>query len=160
MATLLKYKPELSQDTLDSVLKTFKLFQDENGKLNCDNLLTSLKDLKFDEQEPVIYDIIDEVCSSNRMGLTYDEFVDKLNETLQDRGSEKSTERTYGLFVEDPKGTLTYEVLKKVAEEAGDNASEEEIRKTFNYASSNGNDIPYEEFHTIMTKSFENKNEY
>ncbi len=154
MASYLKYKPQLSQDTLDSILKTFKLFQDQNGKMNCDNLMFALKELRFDEQNPVIFDIIDEICSTNKAGLTYDQFVDKLNETLQDRGSQKSTERTYELFVEDPKGTLTYEVLKKVAKEAGDEATDEEIRKTFNYASSNGQDIPYEEFHSIMTKNF------
>ncbi len=156
MATYLKYKPQLSQDTLDSIFKTFKLFQDKDGILNCENLMVSLKDLKFDEQEPVIFDIIDEICSTNKTGLTYDQFVDKLNETLQDRSSQKSTERTYELFVEDPKGTLTYDVLRKVAEEAGDKATDEEIKKTFNYASSNGNDIPYEEFHYIMTKNFGN----
>ena len=154
MASYLKYKPQLSQDILDSILKTFKLFQDQNGKMNSDNLMFALKELRFDEQNPVIFDIIDEICSTNKAGLTYDQFVDKLNETLQDRGSQKSTERTYELFVEDPKGTLTYEVLKKVAKEAGDEATDEEIRKTFNYASSNGQDIPYEEFHSIMTKNF------
>ena len=152
MTTYLKYKPELNQDTLQSIAKTFKLFQDENGNLNCDNLIFSLKELRFDEQDPVIFDIIEEICSTNKVGLTYDKFVEKLNETLQDRSSQKSTERTYELFVEDPKGTLTYDVLQKVAAEAGDNASEEEIRRTFNYASSNGQDIPYEEFHAIMTK--------
>ena len=152
----LKYKPQLSQDTLDSIVRTFKLFQDSNGKINGENLMVSLKELRFDETEPVIYDIIDEICASNKTGLTYDDFVDKLNETLQDRSSQKSTERTYELFVEDPKGTLTYEVLKKVARDAGDDATDEEIRKTFNYASSNGQDVPYEEFHSIMTKSFGN----
>ena len=154
MSSYLKYKPQLSQDTLDSILKTFKLFQDQNGKMNCDNLMLALKELRFDEQDPVIFDIIDEICSTNKAGLTYDQFVDKLNETLQDRSSQKSTERTYELFVEDPKGTLTYDVLKKVAKEAGDDATDEEIRRTFNYASSNGQDIPYEEFHSIMTKNF------
>ena len=154
MSSFLKYKPQLSQDTLDSILKTFKLFQDQNGKMNCDNLMLALKELRFDEQDPVIFDIIDEICSTNKAGLTYDQFVDKLNETLQDRSSQKSTERTYELFVEDPKGTLTYDVLKKVAKEAGDDATDEEIRRTFNYASSNGQDIPYEEFHSIMTKNF------
>ena len=157
MSSYLKYKPQLSQDSLDSIVKTFKLFQDSNGKINGENLMVSLKELKFDENEPVMYDIIDEVCASNKAGLTYDEFVNKLNEILQDRGSQKSTERTYELFVEDPKGSLTYDVLKKVAKEAGDNATDEEIRRTFNYASSNGEDIPYEEFHSIMTKTFGNE---
>ena len=154
MTTYLKYNPQLRQDTLDSILKTFKLFQDQNGKINGDNLMFALKELRFDEQEPVIFDIIDEICSLNKAGFTYDQFVDSLNAILQDRDSQKSTERTYELFVEDPKGTLTVDVLKKVARDAGDNATEEEIQRTFNYASSNGQDIPYEEFHGVMTKSF------
>ncbi len=154
MTSYLKYKPQLSQDTLDSISKTFKLFQDQNGILKCENILLSLKELRFDEQEPVIFDIIEEICTLNKAGLTYETFVDKLNEILQDRSSQKCIERTYGLFVEDPQGILTEDVLKKVAREAGDNATEEEIRRTFNYASSNGKDIPYEEFHSIMTKSF------
>ena len=36
------------------------------------------------------------------------------------------------------------------------NATDEEIRRTFNYATSNGNDIPYEEFHAIMAQNFGN----
>ena len=62
MASVLKYKPELSKEALESILKTFKLFQDKNGIMNCENLITALKELKYDQQEPVIYDIIDEVC--------------------------------------------------------------------------------------------------
>ena len=154
MSRLLKYQPELSKESLESISKTFKLFQDKNGIINCENLITALKELKYDQQEPVIYDIIDEICSANKTGLNYDKFVDQLNQQLQDRSSQKSTERTYELFVEDPKGTLTYDVLKKVSEEAGDNATEEEVKRIFNFASSNGKDIPYEEFHSIMTKSF------
>ena len=88
----------------------------------------------------------------NTNGLTYDEFVDKLTEKLQDRESQRCTERVFDLFVEDPKGTVTYEVLKKVATETGDNASEEDLRRLIKSGASNGNDIPYEEFHSIMVK--------
>ena len=156
MASVLKYKPELSKETLDSIFKTFKLFQDKNGVINCQNLISALKELKYDQQEPVIYDVVEEVCSSNKNGITYDEFVAKLNEQLQDRMSQKSTERTFALFAENPDGNFTFEDFKRVAKETGDNSSEEELKKIFNFASSNGKDIPFEEFHTIMTKSFGN----
>ena len=43
-----------------------------------------MKELKFDQSEPVVYDIIAEIESENSTGLTYDEFVDKLTEKLQD----------------------------------------------------------------------------
>ena len=156
MSTYLKYKPQISNESLESVQKAFKLFQDDNGALKCDDLMFALQELKFDQQDPVIFDIIEEICSANKVGLTYDKFVEKLNEQLQDRGSQKSTERTYGLFVEDPQANLTYDSLKRVAREVGDNSSEEEIKKIFNYASNNGQDIPYEDFHSIMTRSYLN----
>ena len=156
MASVLKYKPELSKEALESILKTFKLFQDKNGIMNCENLITALKELKYDQQEPVIYDIIDEICSSNKTGLSYDNFVAKLNEQLQDRVSQKSTERTFALFAENPEGNMTFEDFKRIARETGDNSSDEELKKVFNFASSNGKDIPYEEFHALMTKSFGN----
>ena len=156
MSAFLKYKPQISNESLESVQKAFKLFQDDNGALKCDDLMFALQELKFDQQDPVIFDIIDEICSTNKVGLTYDKFVEKLNEQLQDRGSQKSTERTYGLFVEDSQSNLTLDSLKRVAREVGDNASEEEIKKIFNYASNNGQDIPYEDFHSIMTRSYLN----
>ena len=156
MTSVLKYKPELSRETLDSIAKLFKLFQDKSsGLVNCENIISALKELKYDQQEPVIYDVVEEVCSSKKQ-LSYDEFVAKLNEQLQDRTSQKSTERTFALFAENPDGNLTFEDFKRASRETGDQSSEEELKKIFNFASSNGKDIPYEEFHAIMTKSFGN----
>ena len=156
MSRVLKYQPELSKESLQSIAKTFKLFEDKNGIMNCENLISALKELKYDQQEPVIYEIIDEICSSNKTGLSYDNFVAKLNEQLQDRVSQKSTERTFALFAENPEGNMTFEDFKRIARETGDNSSDEELKKVFNFASSNGKDIPYEEFHALMTKSFGN----
>ena len=156
MSRLLKYQPELSKESLESIAKTFKLFQDKNGLMNCSNLISALKELKYEQQEPVIFDIVDEICSANKGGITYDNFVAKMNEQLQDRNSQKSTERTYALFAENPEGNFTFEDFKRVARETGDNTSEEDLKKTFNFASTNGKDIPYEEFHAVMTKSFGN----
>ena len=117
MSRVLKYSPEFNKEELLSLEKTFKLFADRNGVMNLNNMVIAMKELKFDQSEPVVYDIIAELESENQTGLTYDEFVDKLTEKLQDRESEKATERVFDLFTEDPKGTVTYEVLKKVHEQ-------------------------------------------
>ena len=152
MSRVLKYKPEFNKEELHSIEKAFKLFADRSGMMNLNNMAIAMKELKFDENEPVVYDIISEIESETKTPLSYDDFVDKLTEKLQDRESQRATERVYELFVEDPKGTLTYEVLKKVAVETGDNASDEDLRRLIKNGASNGNDIPYEEFHSIMTK--------
>ena len=152
MSRVLKYKPEFNKEELHSIEKAFKLFADRSGMMNLNNLVIAMKELKFDENEPVVYDIVSEIESETQTPVSYDDFVDKLTEKLQDRESQRATERVYELFVEDPKGTLTYEVLKKVAVETGDNASDEDLKRLIKNGASNGNDIPYEEFHSIMTK--------
>ena len=152
MSRVLKYKPEFNKEELHSIEKAFKLFADRSGMMNLNNMVIAMKELKFDENEPVVYDIVSEIESETQTPVSYDDFVDKLTEKLQDRESQKATERVYELFVEDPKGTLTYEVLKKVAVETGDNTSDEDLKRLIKNGASNGNDIPYEEFHSIMTK--------
>ena len=152
MSKVLKYKPEFNKEELNSLEKSFQLFADRNGIMNLNNMVIAMKELKFDESEPVVYDLIAELESETKTGITYDEFIEKLTAKLQDRESQKSTERVFDLFVEDPKGTITFEVLKKVATETGDDSTDEDLRRIIKSGASNGNDIPYEEFHSIMVK--------
>ena len=152
MSRLLKNKPEFDKVELNSIEKAFKLFADRNGMMNLNNMLIAMKELKFDESEPVVYDIIAELESEVKKGISYDEFVELLTAKLQDRDSQRATERVYELFVEDPKGTLNFNTLKKVANEIGDETSDEDLQRLIKNGASNGTDIPYDEFHSIMIK--------
>ena len=152
MSKLLKYKPEFTKPELASLEKAFKLFQDRNGIVNLNNMVIAMKELKFDESEPVVYDLIIELESENKSGLTYDDFIGVLTDKLRDRESQKATERVYELFVPDPNGTLNFETLKKVTQQIGDNTPDEDLQRLIKNGASNGTDIPYEEFHSIMTK--------
>ena len=152
MSKVLKYKPEFDTAELHSIEKAFKLFADRNGMMNLNNMAIAMKELKFDQSEPVVYDLIVELETENKTGLTYDEFIDKLTEKLRDRESTKATERVYELFVPDPNGTLNFEALKKVTQQIGDNTPDEDLQRLIKNGASNGTDIPSEEFHSIMTK--------
>ena len=152
MAKVLKYQPEYSKEEILSFSKAFKLFADKNGYMNFNNMVIAMKELKFDESEPVVYDLMVELESENKQSITYDDFIDKLTEKLRDRESQRATERVYELFVKDPNKTLNYETLKKVAEEIGDKTPDEDLQRLIKNGASNGTDIPYEEFHSIMTK--------
>jgi len=152
MSRVLKYKPEFSKEELHSFEKAFQLFADRNGYMNFNNMAIAMKELKFDESEPVIYDLITELEAETKNSITYDEFIQKLTSKLQDRESQKATERVYELFVPDPNGTLNFQTLKKVANEIGDQTPDEDLDRLIKSGASNGTDIPYDEFHSIMTK--------
>ena len=128
MTRVLKYKPEFDKVELQSIQKAFNLFADKSGYMNMNNMVIAMKELKLDESEPVIYDLMAELEAENQGSMTYDDFVDKLTKKLQDRESQKATERVYELFVEDPNKTLNYETLKKVAEQIGDKTPDEDLQ--------------------------------
>ena len=56
MSRVLKYTPEFNKDELNSLAKAFKLFADKSGIMNLNNMVIAMKELKFDESEPVVYD--------------------------------------------------------------------------------------------------------
>ena len=152
MSRVLKYNPEFDKEELNSLTKAFKLFADRNGIMNLNNMLIALKELKFDESEPVVYDLISELEAEIKEGITLDDFLEKITAKLQDREGDKTIERTFELFTEDPKGTVNFEVLKKAHQDIGEEANDDDLKRLITSGASNGTDIPYDEFHSIMIK--------
>ena len=148
--------PGLSRKELNSVRKLFRLFQDRNGTIDPHEVLTSMQTLKLNEKNPVVYEIFEEFDTpeNSRNRLDYDEFVDLLNEKLADRDSQKALSRIYELFLGDSQGeTLTFEAIKKVSQDVGEEMSDSQIRELLERAGQNGKELTYDEFCAVMTKS-------
>ena len=148
--------PGLSRKELNSVRKLFRLFQDRNGTIDPHEVLSSMQTLKLNEKNPVVYEIFEEFDTpeNSRNRLHYDEFVDLLNEKLADKDSQKALSRIYELFLGDSQGeTLTFEAIKKVSQDVGEEMSDSQIRELLERAGQNGKELTYDEFCAVMTKS-------
>ena len=147
--------PGLSRKELNSIRKLFRLYQDRNGTIDPHEVLTSMQTLKLNEKNPVIYEIFEEFDTpeNSKNRLDYDEFVDLLNEKLSDRDSQKAISRIYEIFLGDsPSDTLTFESLKKVSQDVGEEMSDDQIRELLERASQNGKELTFDEFYAVMTK--------
>ena len=147
--------PGLSRKELNSIRKLFRLYQDRNGTIDPHEVLTSMQTLKLNEKNPVIYEIFEEFDTpeNSKNRLDYDEFVDLLNEKLSDRDSQKAISRIYEIFLGDsPSDTLTYESLKKVSQDVGEEMSDDQTRELLERASQNGKELTFDEFYAVMTK--------
>lgn len=136
--------------------KLFRLFQDRNGTIDPHEVLASMQTLRLNEKNPVVYEIFEEFDTpeNSRNRLDYDEFVDLLNEKLADRDSQKALSRIYELFLGDSQGeTLTFEAIKKVSQDVGEEMSDSQIRELLERAGQNGKELTYDEFCAVMTKS-------
>ena len=147
--------PGLSRKELNSIRKLFRLYQDRNGTIDPHEVLTSMQTLKLNEKNPVVFEIFEEFDTpeNSRNRLDYDEFVDLLNEKLSDTSSQKAISRIYEIFLGDsPSDTLTFESLKKVSQDVGEEMSDNQIRELLERASKNGKELTFDEFYAIMTK--------
>ena len=145
----------LSRKELGAVKKLFRLYQDRNGTIDPHEIVTSMQTLKLNEKSPVIYELFEEFDTpeNSKNRLDYDEFVELLNEKLSDKDSQKAIARVYEVFLGDsPSETLSFEAIKKVVEDVGDDMTDTQIRELLERATQNGKDMTYEEFYAVMTK--------
>ena len=145
----------LTRKELGSIKKLFRLYQDRNGTIDPHEIVTSMQTLKLNEKNPVIYELFEEFDTpeNSRNRLDYDEFVDLLNEKLTERDSQKALSRIYELFLGDsPSENLTFEAIKKVSQDVGEEMSDSQIRQLLERAGQNGNELTFDEFYALMTK--------
>ena len=147
--------PVLSRKELGAVKKMFRLFQDRDGTIDPHDVITSMQTLRLNEKSPVIYELFEEFDTpeNSKNRLDYEEFVDLLSQKLGDKDSQKSIERFYEAFLTNTnKDTIDFDVLKKVAQDVGDDITDEQIRKLLERCAQNGKDMTFEEFYDVMTK--------
>ena len=147
--------PVLSRKELGAVNKMFRLFQDRDGTIDPHDVITSMQTLGLNEKSPVIYELFEEFDTpeNSKNRLDYEEFVDLLSQKLSDKDSQKSIERFYEAFLTNTnKDTIDFDVLKKVAQDVGDDITDEQIRKLLERCAQNGKDMTFEEFYDVMTK--------
>ena len=147
--------PVLSRKELGAVKKMFRLFQDREGTIDPHEVIISMQTLRLNEKSPIIYELFEEFDTpeNSKNRLDYEQFVDLLSEKLSDKDSQKAIERFYEAFLSNTdKGTIDFDVIKKVAKDVGDDITDEQIRALLERCSQNGKDMSFEEFYEVMTK--------
>ena len=150
-------RPGLSNEEVDEIKQAFDLFDTNGtGKIDPKELKAAMQSLGFDSKNPTIYQHIDDLDtpeSERNGGITFDDFVDAINDKLGDKESKEGIRRIFDLFIDDPNAdTITLSSLKKISKELGENMSDEELKDMLERASKNGVELTFEEFYDIMTK--------
>ena len=87
-------------------------------------------------------------------GITFNEFINVINNDLGDKESKEGIRRIFELMTEDPNAeVLNLNQMIKLSKELGENMSDEEIKDMLIKASKNGKpELTFEEFYEIMKK--------
>ena len=150
-------RPGLSNEEVDEIKQAFDLFDTNGtGKIDPKELKAAMQSLGFASKNPTIYQLIadlDTPESEKNGGISFEDFVDAINDKLGDKESKEGIRRIFDLFIDDPNAdTITLSSLKKISKELGENMSDEELKDMLERASKNGVELTFEEFYDIMTK--------
>ena len=125
------------------------------GKIDIKELVESMKSLGYDKSDPTLFQMFNEwnIKEKNKK-ITFEEFVNGMNDKLNDGESEEGIKRIFNSFKGDPNSNvINFDSLKKVSIELGENMSDEEIKEMLINASKSGKlEVTFEEFYEIMTK--------
>ena len=149
-------EPELSEE-IYKVLKEDLDAITNNNAINPHDIQKGLRAVNFHKDYPDIYKIIDDMCLDYDLqgrDMTSEEILNYITENLGDNKTRKGLNNIFESLKDKQSGEITPKELAKIAEEIGDNLSEEElttILQTISGPSASIN-INQDEFYYIMTK--------
>ncbi len=150
-------KLQLRDEEVDKIQEAFQLFDyNGTGKIDPSFVRETMDKLNYEEKNPVVYKIIvqlDTPENSKNGGVNYKEFVESFDDELGDKNSKEGIQRVYNEYVvESDTDTITPEVLRKICDEQGEDLTDEEIQIIMDNVG-NGNEINFDDFYTVMTKT-------
>merc|ERR1712139_679960 len=108
---------------------------------------------KDEELKKLVSDLDKQNSSSGHGMLDFNEFLDIMTAKMSEKDSKEQIQKAFQLF-KGPSGKISFEDLKGVAKELGENMSDEELKEMIREADKDeDNEVSEEEFMRIIRKS-------
>ncbi|CAK9211990.1 unnamed protein product [Sphagnum troendelagicum] len=108
--------------------------------------------LGFEPRKEEIKKMLNKIDRDGRRIIGYPAFFEMMKEKFGERGTMEEIMKAFQLFDHDGTGKISFSNLKQVANELGENLSDEELHAMINEADFDGDGaINEEEFYRIMT---------
>ena len=142
---------------IEEMRKGFELFDLQGkGKIQPKQLKETMEQMNLKDKHPVIYDLLctlDTPEIEEKGGITFDEYVSKVNERMSDRKTKEGIRRLFDFFNVDPfSRSIPFATFVKVAKELHEETTEEELKELLQKTGCAGDEITFDEFYEIMTK--------
>ena len=142
---------------IEEMRKGFELFDLQGkGKIQPKQLKETMEQMNLKDKHPVIYDLLctlDTPEIEEKGGITFEEYVTKVNERMSDRKTKEGIRRLFDFFNVDPfSRSIPFATFVKVAKELHEETTEEELKELLQKTGCAGDEITFDEFYEIMTK--------
>ena len=146
-------EPELPNADLTELKQAFDLYDhDGSQKIRIQECIDGMKSVKFNETNPILYDIICDLEGNE--WCSWPKFAFHVYSSITDRNTDEGLRTLFDLFIDNPdKDTITFDTFKRICNEVGENMSDEEMKNILEITTQSGNDISFEDFCQYMKLS-------
>lgn len=151
-------RSELKPDQKDEIKEAFDLFDaDSTGTIDAKELKVALRALGFEpkkeELKKLVSDLDKSGSSSGKVQLDYNQFLEIMTAKMSEKDSKEQILKAFQLF-KGTTGKISFDDLKLVAKELGENMSDEELMEMIKEADKDEDgEVSEEEFMRIIRKT-------
>ena len=143
---------------LEEIKEAFQLFDTEGrGQIDIKELKAAFRALGFQVKKAEIRQLLADVDKEGGENVGFDEFVEMCGPKMASRDTRDEIMKGFGLFDDDGTGAISFRNLKRVANELGENLTDEELQEMIDEADRDGDGLINEdEFFRVMKKRGDN----
>ncbi|XP_036892704.1 centrin-1 [Sturnira hondurensis] len=148
-------KPELTEDQKQEVREAFDLFDaDGSGTIDVKELKVAMRALGFEPRKEEMKKMISEVDKEGTGKISFNDFLAVMTQKMAEKDTKEEILKAFRLFDDDETGKISFKNLKRVANELGENLTDEELQEMIDEADRDGDgEVNEEEFLRIMKKT-------
>ena len=148
---------ELSDKEKEEIKEAFELFDTEgSGSIPVNELKVALRALGFEPQKDDVKYLLANIDKGGKetTGMIDDEdFLEIMTAKMSEKDNPEEIETAFALFDEDGTGTISFDNLKRVAQELGEKISDEELREMIFEACKNRyGEVSIEQYRQILSR--------
>lgn len=148
-------KIELTEEKEADIKEAFDLFDpDSTGKIATKELKVAIRALGIEPTKEELKKLTADVDPENTGKFSYEDFLSIMTIKMSEKDMKEDVLRAFRLFDDDDTGKISFKNLKRVAQELGEDLTDEEIQEMIDEADKDGDgEISQEEFLRIMKKA-------
>jgi Ca2+-binding protein (EF-Hand superfamily) len=145
----------LTEEQKQEIREAFDLFDsDGSGTIDAKELKVAMRALGFEPKKEEIRKMIADIDKSGDGQINFEEFLAMMTVKMGQRDSREEMIKAFRLFDDDETGRISFQNLKRVANDLGENLTDEELQEMIDEADREGTgEVSLEDFMRIMKKS-------
>ena len=148
----------VDNEQLEELKEAFQLFDtNHSGTIDAREFKAAMRALGFPVKKADVIRYFKEVPRDISEAINFEEFIRVVGPVMPKRDSKEEIHKIFQLFCDDEgKGKISFKNLRKIANEVGENLSDEEIKEMIEEADRSAHKeglIDFEDFYRVMKKN-------